>query len=45
MINNKIGNITSVKWHYVNYNYALNSWGHKRETFDENMYIVEKWLK
>lgn len=42
MINNKIGNITSVKFHYVNYKYALNSWGHMRETFDTNMYIVKE---
>lgn len=45
MINNKIGNITSVKWHYVNSKYSLNSWGHMKETFDENMYIVEKMVE
>lgn len=33
MIN--IGNITKVKWHYDDYKYALNSWGHARVTFDE----------
>lgn len=42
---NKIGNIISVKWHYVNCKYALNSWGHRRDTFDENMYIVEKMVE
>lgn len=31
---NKIGNITRVKWHYVNRKIALNTWGHYRETFD-----------
>jgi hypothetical protein len=45
MINNKIGNITRVKWHYVNYKYALNSWGYMRETFDANMYIVEEMIE
>lgn len=45
MINNKIGNITRVKWHYVNYKFALNSWGHRRETFDENMYIIEEMVE
>lgn len=42
---NKIGNITSVKWHYVNYKYALNSWGHMRNTFNETMYIVEEMVE
>lgn len=45
MINNKIGNITSVKWHYVNYKYALNFWGYMRETFDANMYIVKEMVE
>jgi len=42
---NKIGNITRVKWHYGNMKYAPNSWGHARNTFDENMYIVEKMVE
>ena len=42
---NKIENITRVKWHYVNMKYAPNSWGHSRNTFDENMYIVEKMVE
>ncbi len=35
-----IGNITKVRWHYSNKKYALNAWGHARETFDENSYIT-----
>ncbi len=34
-----IGNITKVRWHYSNTKYDLNSWGHARETFDEDSYI------
>lgn len=41
---NKIGNITSVKWHYVNRKYN-NSWIHCKETFDYNMYIVKQTVE
>lgn len=37
-----IGNITRVRWHYVYRKYALESWGHIRETFDENSYIIKQ---
>jgi hypothetical protein len=35
-----IGNITKVKWHYINQKYGYMAWGHARETFDENSYIT-----
>ena len=42
---NKIGNITKVKWHYCHKKYAVNSWGHIRETFDKDSCIIEKQLE
>ncbi len=35
-----IGNITKVRWHYSNKKYGYMAWGHARETFDENSYII-----
>lgn len=37
-----IGNITKVRWHYSNMKYALNSWGHRRESFDKNFYVSKQ---
>lgn len=34
-----IGNITNVRFHYVNMKYALNSWGNARKSFDKECYI------
>lgn len=37
-----IGNITNVRFHFVNRKYALNSWGHMMESFDKDFYILTK---
>ncbi len=37
-----IGNITKIRWHYSNKKYGYMTWGHARETFDENCYKKEE---
>lgn len=37
-----IGNITKVRWHYVNHKYGYMAWGHMRESFDKNSYISKQ---
>jgi hypothetical protein len=37
-----IGNITKVRWHYVNRKYGYMAWGHMRESFDKNFYISKQ---
>ena len=42
---NKLGNITKVKWHYCNKKYAVNSWGHCRETFSTEELKIETQME
>jgi hypothetical protein len=37
-----IGNITKVRWHYVNRKYGHMAWGHMRECFDKDFYISKQ---
>ena len=37
-----IGNITKVRWHYVNMKYDCMAWGYIRKSFDKDFYITKQ---